>query len=206
MESRDDKMELAQNLWKKNKKHAIRAHKEKTDDKSQQLAEYRARWTTGNHDIGTTYNKTLDFKSVASSVLNGTKMGKTVTGYEKTIRDLNAKFKKILSDRGGIGIRSLGRLFRSMDNNGNHKLDYAEFINALATFGLHPKGDELHGLMKFYDVDGDGNISFDEFLSGLKDELTPRRLAMVNKAFKRMDKDNSGKLTASDIAGIYDVS
>jgi Ca2+-binding EF-hand superfamily protein len=60
--------------------------------------------------------------------------------------------------------------------------------------------------MKFYDVDGDGNVSFDEFLSGLRDELTARRLAMVKKAFAMMDKDKSGKLTASDIAGIYDVA
>ena len=37
--------------------------------------------------------------------------------------------------------------------------------------------------MKFYDVDGDGNITYDEFLSGLRDELSERRLAMVRKAF-----------------------
>lgn len=37
--------------------------------------------------------------------------------------------------------------------------------------------------MKFYDVDGDGNITYDEFLSGLRDELTERRLSMVRKAF-----------------------
>ena len=38
------------------------------------------------------------------------------------------------------------------------------------------------------------------------DELTPRRMAMVNKAFNMMDNDGSGQLTISDIAGIYDVS
>jgi hypothetical protein len=35
MEKRDSAYDLDQNLWKKNKKHALRAHKEKTDDKSQ---------------------------------------------------------------------------------------------------------------------------------------------------------------------------
>ena len=49
--------------------------------------------------------------------------------------------------------------------------------------------------MKFYDVDGDGNISYDEFVSGLKDELTERRLNMVKKAFAMLDRDQSGKLT-----------
>ena len=39
-----------------------------------------------------------------------------------------------------------------------------------------------------------------------RDELTPRRMAMVNKAFMMMDRDGSGQLTISDIASIYDVS
>jgi Ca2+-binding EF-hand superfamily protein len=46
--------------------------------------------------------------------------------------------------------------------------------------------------MKFYDVDGDGHISYDEFLSGLRDELSERRLNMVKKAFARLDRDGSG--------------
>ena len=60
--------------------------------------------------------------------------------------------------------------------------------------------------MKYYDIDGDGNISYDEFMNGLKDELTERRVNMVKKAFMMLDKDGSGKVTISDIAGIYDVS
>jgi Ca2+-binding EF-hand superfamily protein len=60
--------------------------------------------------------------------------------------------------------------------------------------------------LKFYDVNGDGNISYEEFLSGLREELTERRLNMVQKAFASLDKDGSGNLDRSDIAGIYDVS
>ena len=60
--------------------------------------------------------------------------------------------------------------------------------------------------MRHYDIDGDGSISYEEFISGLRDELTPRRMTMVNKAFAMMDRDQSGQLTISDIASIYDVS
>lgn len=60
--------------------------------------------------------------------------------------------------------------------------------------------------MKFYDVDGDGSISYEEFLSGLRDPLTERRLVMVQKAFASLDRDGSGELTTNDITGIYDVS
>ena len=40
-----------------------------------------------------------------------------------------------IAKRGGIGIRSLGIIFRQMDNNGNKKLDIEEFEQALNTFG-----------------------------------------------------------------------
>lgn len=66
-----------------------------------------------------------------------------------------------------------------MDFNGNKKLDIGEFEQALAAFGLFPKKVELQALMKFYDCDNDGNIGYDEFLRGLRDELTERRMAMV---------------------------
>jgi Ca2+-binding EF-hand superfamily protein len=86
-----------------------------------------------------------------------------------------------------------------MDYNGNKKLDSGEFEQALAAFGMFPKKVELQGLMKYYDVDGDGNISYDEFLSGMRDELSERRLNMVKKAFMMLDRDGSGKITLSDI-------
>ena len=60
--------------------------------------------------------------------------------------------------------------------------------------------------MKYYDIDGDGNISFDEFLRGLREPLTARRLNMVKKAFQIMDKDSSGKVTVNDIYQVYDVT
>ena len=60
--------------------------------------------------------------------------------------------------------------------------------------------------MKYYDIDGDGSISFDEFLRGLREPLTARRLNMVKKAFQIMDKDSSGKVTVNDIYQVYDVT
>ena len=50
------------------------------------------------------------------------------------------------------------------------------------------------------------NFKLADFDLNLRDELTPRRLAMVNKAFAMMDRDGSGVLDINDIASIYDVS
>lgn len=60
------------------------------------------------------------------------------------------------------------------------------------TFRLFPKKVELQALIKYYDVNGDGQISYDEFIRGLRDDLTPRRAAMVDKAFKILDFNGSG--------------
>ena len=59
--------------------------------------------------------------------------------------------------------------------------------------------------MKFYDLDGDGNISYDEFLSGLREPLNERRMNMVKKAFAMLDKSGNGTITVSDIAGILSL-
>lgn len=60
--------------------------------------------------------------------------------------------------------------------------------------------------MKYYDVDGSGSITYDEFTRGMRDDLTDRRLAMTKKAFIIMDRDKSGTITIEDLVGIYDVS
>jgi len=84
------------------------------------------------------------------------------------VRELNLKFKLAIQQRGGVGIRSLHIIFKRMDFNGNKVLDIGEFEQALAAFGLFPKKVELQALMKYYDVNGDGNIGYEEFIRGLR--------------------------------------
>ena len=64
----------------------------------------------------------------------------------------------------------------------------------------------MQALIKYYDVDGDGNVSYDEFLRGLRDEMSPRRAKMVQKIFNRFDRDGSGKIDIGDVLNIFDVS
>lgn len=76
----------------------------------------------------------------------------------------------------------------------------------MATYGIFPKVVEIQALMKYYDVDGDGNITYEEFIRGLRDPLTERRRNMVNKAFELVDRSRNGTITIEDIDAIYDVS
>ena len=63
--------------------------------------------------------------------------------FKVPVRELNLKFKLAIQQKGGVGIRSLRRIFNQMDFNGNKKLDISEFEQALAAFGIFPKKVEL---------------------------------------------------------------
>lgn len=73
------------------------------------------------------------------------------------------------------------------------------FENKNAFCSLFPKKVELQALMKYYDINGDGSVSYEEFLNGLRDELTPRRKNMTLKAFAMLDKSGEGVITVQDI-------
>lgn len=126
-------------------------------------------------------------------------------GLDVEVQKINNQFKMYIKSRGGIGIKSIGRIFRRFDTNGNKKLDMTEFEEALAECKLFPSIVELQALMKYYDVDNDGNITYEEFLRGLREELTERRQKMVDLAFALLDKDGSGQITVSDVKHLYDV-
>jgi hypothetical protein len=119
---------------------------------------------------------------------------------------LDVQVKKLLNDlriylkkKGGIGIKSLYYIFKKMDFNGNKKLDQQEFTDALGQFGFFPKIVDIQALMKYFDTNNDGNITYEEFLKGLRESMNERRMKLVDKAFNCMDKDHSGKITVADL-------
>lgn len=59
--------------------------------------------------------------------------------------------------------------------------------------------------MKYYDKNGDGSISYEEFVAGLREPLNERRLNIVKKAFASLDKTDSGRIPVSAINSTYDV-
>ena len=71
---------------------------------------------------------------------------------------------------------------------------------------MFPTKVELQQLIKYYDVDGDGNIGYEEFLSGLRDPLNARKQAIVDRAFSLLDKNGCGEINAADVASLYDTS
>lgn len=52
----------------------------------------------------------------------------------------------------------------------------------------------------------DGSVCYDEFLRMIKGDLKPNRLALVQKAFKKLDRDGSGQVDINDIKDVYNTS
>lgn len=105
--------------------------------------------------------------------------------------------------RGAHGIKSLGRLFRNMDDDGSNSLTMEEFKKGIRDCGLDVANKDMEAMFLKFDKDGNGTISFDEFLEALRPPMGPSRIDIIGKAFKKMDKTGDGIITVEDLKGVY---
>lgn len=118
------------------------------------------------------------------------------------------KLRGSLKRRGAEGIRGLGRHFKIVDRNRSGDLDSEEFAQCCRINALGLTGPEMQILMKAFDRDHSGAISYEEFLRAVRGRLSPARKTMVKKIFDVLDKigGERGYLTVDNISGIYSVS
>jgi len=62
-----------------------------------------------------------------------------------------------------------------MDRNRNGSLDPVEFKYAMRDYGVPLSEAEVSAIVKNFDTNKDGKLSFDEFLRAIRGELNPRR-------------------------------
>lgn len=115
-----------------------------------------------------------------------------------------AHVKAVLKGKGVHGIVSLGRKFRSMDDDGSKALSYSEFTRAMREMNLDEGA--LNALFRYFDADCNGVVTYEEFLTGLRGELNDRRQAIVDQAYAVLDKNSDGQVDMQDVVGRYDVS
>ena len=121
--------------------------------------------------------------------------------------DVVGQLKERIIARGGCnGIKSLGRLLRIMDNNGDKRLSREELTYGLRDYGISMTKTEIEQLFLYFDRDHNGFIDIDEFLIGIRGELNDRRKKLIRMAFDILDTDGSGLVTIDELSAVYDVS
>ena len=53
---------------------------------------------------------------------------------------------------------------------------------------------EFERIFKYFDRNNDGKVDYDEFLRGIRGDLSDRRKRMIQLAYKKLDKTGDGKV------------
>ena len=85
------------------------------------------------------------------------------------------------------------------------QLDPAELAEALMVYGINLNDKQIQALLKTFDKNGNGTLSYDEFLSALRGVLNENRLVWVRLAYKKLDVTQDGKVCLDDIAKLYNA-
>lgn len=93
-----------------------------------------------------------------------------------------------------------------MDDDNSKSLDKYEFRKAIKDFQIEVPDEFIEIVFSAFDLNRDGTIDYDEFLRIIRGDLTPNRLALVKKAYQKLDKDGSGVVDIEDIKDVYNAS
>jgi Ca2+-binding EF-hand superfamily protein len=74
------------------------------------------------------------------------------------------RFRSKLKARGGRGMIGLRRQFKIMDDNNSGSLDLYEFRKGIKDFQIDIDEKDIDNLFKAFDINGNGDIDFDEFI------------------------------------------
>lgn len=120
-------------------------------------------------------------------------------GVENSNSQLLNEFRQRLNKRGARGIFGLQRVFRVIDDDNSGSLDMQEFWKACCDFRLKISHEECQALFDIFDRNGDGEISYEEFISTISGELNARRKAIVTEAFRKLDRNGDGEINVHDL-------
>lgn len=93
-----------------------------------------------------------------------------------------------------------------MDDDGSKSISLPEFNKACRDFKVGISEDNVPLLFEIFDTNRDSTLNIDEFLYAIRGELNDFRKGLVEKAFRKIDKDGSGFLDIEDIKDTYNAS
>ena len=65
--------------------------------------------------------------------------------------------------------------------------------------------EECRKIFDKFDVNDDGELSYNELISAVTKPMNPYRRDLVAKVFKKLDKDESGKVEVAEFERMYNA-
>ncbi|KAI1280804.1 Calcyphosin-like protein [Halotydeus destructor] len=120
-------------------------------------------------------------------------------------KDPVERLRLLCLKRGATGIIGLGKVFRRSDDNRSGDLTHEEFKNGMTDTGLELSDDDMTELFQIFDKDGSGTIQYDEFLRAIRPPMSKSRLALIDRAYAKMDVTGDGVVNLDDLKKTYNV-
>ena len=117
-------------------------------------------------------------------------------------------FKDKIKARGTRGIIGLKRLFHIMDDDGSATLSLPEFIKVCKDYRVTISEENVPTLFQYFDVNSDGTINHNEFMTALKGDFPSARAATAAKAFESLALKfgQDGKVPKDKLLASFDVT
>ena len=93
-----------------------------------------------------------------------------------------------------------------MDDDGSKTISEYEFAKACKDFKVGINEENVPIVFEAFDSNRDGTLNYDEFLMAVRGELNEFRRGIIEKAFRKIDKDGSGEIDIDDIKDLYNAS
>ena len=103
-------------------------------------------------------------------------------------------------------IRIIGKNLRDTPSyNGANKIEKDDFLTCLRDIGLFLPKAAHEKLVQYYDKDIDVFVYFVEFLTALRGEPNQERQRIIDEAFTKFEKDNTGMINIRDLKGVFNA-
>lgn len=120
--------------------------------------------------------------------------------------ELRNKVKFQLHAKGLDNITRIESYYQEFDIDGSGQLDKVEFEGFMQKVGMFLTTQELTVVFKHFDLNGDKQIHYREFIDALRQDFNEKRISVVKYAFQMLDSEGAGQLSVSELVSRYNAA